>query len=132
MKKLIKIFLGILIIIFLLILYIDYNDHRYINKLEKDIIKNTDVREVSYLNTYGKYYIVMDDDNLYVFDSEYVELLKVDKILIHENNKKYDIIYEEKPMYISNYYKDNKLYYEYYDLYTYEKTGEVLVGGNYE
>ena len=35
-------------------------------------------------------------------------------------------------MYISNYYKDNKLYYEYYDLYTYEKTGEVLVGGNYE
>jgi len=132
MKKLIKIFLGILIIIFLLILYIDYNDHRYINKLEKAIIKNTDVREVSYLNTYGKYYIVMDDDNLYVFDSEYVELLKVDKILIHENNKKYDIIYEEKPMYISNYYKDNKLYYEYYDLYTYEKTGEVLVGGNYE
>lgn len=132
MKKLIKIFLSILIIIFLLILYMDNNDSKYISKLEKNIIKNTDIKKVIYINTYGNYYIVMDDNNLYVFDNKYVELLKVDKILIHKNNKKYDIIYDEKPMYMKDYYKDSKLYYEYYDLYSYEKTGEVLVGGSYE
>jgi len=132
MKKLIKIFLSVLIIIFLLITYMDYSDSRYKTKLEKMIVKNTDIKNVTYINAYGDYYIVMDDDNLYVFNDKYVELLKVDKILIHKNDKKYDIIYDEKPMYMKDYYKDNKLYYEYYDLYSYEKIGEVLVGGKDE
>ena len=131
MKKLIKIFLIILIIIFLLILYVDYNDSSYINKLEKKIIKHTGITEIIYINIYGNNYIVMDNDNLYILDNKYVELLKVDKILIHKNTEKYDIIYDEKPMYMNDHYKDNKLYYEYYDLYSYEKIGEVLVGGNY-
>ena len=133
MKKLIKIFIGILIIVFMFVLYIDYSDLRYMNRLEDKIIKNTDIKKIKYINTYHDYYIVMDNDNLYVFDNKYVELLKVDKILIHKNDKNYDIIYNDgKLMYMNNYYKDNKLYFEYYDLYSYEKTSEVLVGGIYE
>ena len=128
MKKLIK----ILIIVLFLILYIDYNDYNDNNRLKNRIIKHTDIENVVYLNTYGDYYIVMDDDNLYVFDKKCVEILKIDKILIHKNSKNYDIIYDEKPMYMNDYYKDNKLYYEYYDLYSYEKINEVVVGGNYE
>lgn len=129
MKKLIKFFLIIFTIILLLILYINYNDYKNINKLEKQIIKKTDVKKINYLNTYGNYYIVMDDDNLYIFDDKYIELLKIDKILIHKNNKKYDIIYDEVPMYMNDYYKDGKLYYVYYDIYSYKKIGEVSVGG---
>lgn len=132
MKKLIKIFLSVLIIIFLLVLYMDYNDYKYVSKLEAKIIKHTDIKKINYINTYGKYYIVLDADNLYVFDNKYVELLKIDRILIHPNTKKYDIIYDEKPIYIKDYYKDNKLYYEYYDLYSYEKVSSILVGGSYE
>ncbi len=132
MKKLIKIFLVILIIFFLLILYIDYNDYKNYSSLEKEIIKKTDIKKIDYLNTYGDYYLVMDDDNLYVLSKEYVELLKVDKILIHENDKKYDIIYDEVPMYMDNYYKDGKLNYVYYDLYSYQQIDKVLMGGNYE
>ena len=132
MKKLIKGFLVGLVIIFLLILFIDYNDDNGNKKVIKEIIKNTSAKKVNYFNTYGDYYIVLDDDNLYVFDLEYTELLKIDKILIHENDKKYDIIFDEKPKYMNDYYKDGKLYYEYYDLYSYEKINEVLVGGKDE
>ena len=35
-------------------------------------------------------------------------------------------------MYMHDYYKYKKLVYEYYDLYTYDKISEVLVGGTYE
>ena len=132
MKKLIKIFISTLIIVFVFILYMNYNDNKHIDELKKKIIKNTDIKEINYLNTYGEYYIVLDNDNLYVLDKKYVELLKIDKILIHENTRNYDIIYDEAPMYMRDYYKDNKLHYEYFDLYSYEKINEVLVGGVYE
>ena len=131
MKKLIKIFIGVLLIIFFFVLYISYRDNRYLNKLEKTIVKKMDIEVIKYLNIYGDYYIVMDDNNLYVLDNKYVELLKIDKLIIHENSENYDIIFNEKPMYMNDYYKDNKLYYEYYDLYSYEKIDTEIVGGNY-
>ena len=133
MKKLITIFIGILIIIFISILYMDYNNQKYISKLENRIIKNTNIKNIKYINSYDEYYIIIDDNNLYVFDDKYVELLKVDKILLHPNDKNYDIIYNDgRLMYMNNYYKDNKLYFEYYDVYSYEIINEVLVGGSYE
>ena len=132
MKQLIKIFIGILVIIFILILYMDYNDKKYNGKLKDEIIDNTDIKEIKYINYYDSYYIVMDLDYLYVFDNKYVELLKIDRILIHENKKKYDMIFRDGiVMYINDYYKDKKLVYEYYDLYSYDKISEVLVGGTY-
>ena len=129
MRKLIKIFLSILIIVFLLILYVVYRDYKTNSILEKKIMTKTDVEKIVNLNVYGDNYIVMDDDNLYIFDKKYVELLKVDRILIHKNNEKYDIIFDKQPMYMKDYYKGNKLYYVYYDLYTYEKIDEIVVGG---
>lgn len=133
MKKLIKIFISLLIIIFIFILYMDYNDKRYGDSLENKIINNTDIKEINYINHYVDYYIVMDMDNLYVLDLKYVEILKIDKILIHENKRKYDMIYKDGiVMYMNDYYKNKKLIYEYYDLYTYELLDRVLVGGAYE
>ncbi len=132
MKNVIKIFLLILLIIFIAILYIDYRDNRYINNIEKKIIKYTDIKKIDYLNVYNDYYLVMDDDNLYVLDEKYIELLKVDRILIHKNSNNYDIIYSEKPMYIKDSYHNGKLSYEYYDLYSYEKIDNILVGGKDE
>lgn len=129
MKKLIKIFLSIFIIILLLIIYVDCRDYKSNRILEKKIIAETDVKKIVYLNIYGDNYIVMDDDNLYVFDKKYIELLKIDRILIHKNDKKYDIIFDKQPMYMQDYYKDNRLHYVYYDLYTYEKIDEIVVGG---
>ena len=133
MKRIIKIFISLLIITFIFILYMDYNDRKNISKLEDKIVNNTDIKEIEYINYYDNYYIVMDMDDLYVFDKDYVEILKIDKILIHENKKKYDMIYKDGVvMYVNDYYKNKTLYYEYYDLYTYELFNKVLVGGTYE
>lgn len=133
MKRIIKIFISLLIITFIFILYMDYNDRKNISKLEDKIVNNTDTKEIEYINYYDNYYIVMDMDDLYVFDKDYVEILKIDKILIHENKKKYDMIYKDGVvMYVNDYYKNKTLYYEYYDLYTYELVNKVLVGGTYE
>ena len=133
MKKIIKIFISVLIIIFIFVLYMDYNDKRYEDRLKNKIINNTDIKEIEYINYYDSYYIVMDMENIYVLDNKYIELLKIDKILIHENKKKYDMIYKDgMVMYMNDYYKGKLLVYEYYDLYTYELYDRVLVGGNYE
>jgi hypothetical protein len=111
----------------------DYNDKRYEDRLKNKIINNTDIKEIEYINYYDSYYIVMDMENIYVFDNKYIELLKIDKILIHENKKKYDMIYKDgMVMYMNDYYKGKLLVYEYYDLYTYELINRVLVGGKYE
>ena len=133
MKKVIKIFISGLVILFILILYMDYNDIKYEKKLKNKIINHTEIKNIKYINFYDNYYIVMDNDNLWVFNKKYVELLKIDRILIHDNPRKYDIIYKDGlVIYMKDYYKNNKIYYKYYDLYSYEEKKMVLVGGAYE
>ena len=39
---------------------------------EKDIIKNTDIKGIEYINRYGDNYIVMDTGYLYLLDDKYV------------------------------------------------------------
>ena len=79
MKKIIKIFISVLIIIFIFVLYMDYNDKRYEDRLKNKIINNTDVKEIEYINYYDSYYIVMDMENIYVLDNKYIG-----KLLVYE------------------------------------------------
>ena len=130
MKTVIKIFIGILLLLFFLILYMDIDNNKYQNSLENKIIKNTDVKIIKYINYYDKYYIVMDNTNLYLFDNDYKELLREDKVTISENKNNYDIIYKDgKFMYFSDELNDDKLTYRYYDIHSYEIIDQVLVGG---
>ena len=112
------------------IIYVLINDNKYQRKLEKNIINNTDVKEISYLNKYGNYYIVMDMEYIYVYDLKYNEILSKDINLIHVNDNEYDIIYKDDTlMYLNNYKKDNSLVYEYYDIDTYKLIDNVYIGG---
>ena len=130
MKKVIIVFICICIFSFLIIWYVTNNNQKYFDKMEKNIIKNTDVKKIDYFNVYNNYYIISDDDYLYVFDSKYIELLRIDKILIHENSNNYDIIYKDgKVMYLHDYYKDKNVIYDFYDLYTYELINSFKLGG---
>ena len=99
MRRLVKIIVFGIITLYLLVCYQVWNDKRAVNKYNKLIIKNTSIEKVDYLNIYGDKYIVLTDDNLYVFDKEYHELLNIDKILIHDNKNNYDIVYDDKLMY---------------------------------
>lgn len=130
MRKVVTIFICICVFSFLVILYVTNSNEKYVYKLKKEIIKNTDVKEIDYFNKYDNYYIVLDKEYLYIFDNKYVELLRIDKILIHENVNKYDIIYNDnKVVYMNDYYKNKKLICEYYDLYTYKLINSFESGG---
>ena len=119
---------SIIVLSIILISIVINNDKRYINKLKSNIINNTEIKSIKYINKYDNYYIVMDNKKLYLITGDYNTLLEVDRILIHENNKNYDIIYkDERLMYFSDLSKKNKLKYRYYDLYTYELIDEVVI-----
>lgn len=129
MRKLVKIVVFGIIIVYLFICHQVWNDNEDIKKYNKLIIKNTDVDKINYLNIYGDKYIVMDDDSLYVFDKDYHELLDIDRILIHDNKNNYDIVYDLKLMYQECIEKGNKIIYNYYDIYSYEFIKSVTLGG---
>ena len=123
--------MAVLVIAFILISYMLFNDKKYHNELVKTITENTDISVVDYINKYDNYYIVLDHKYLYLIDSNFVEILEIDRELLNENSYGYDIIYkDDKLMYFHDYYKDKKLVYEYYDIYTYELIDRVFVGGN--
>lgn len=130
MKKLVIVFICIMVIIFLSISYMVYVDRKDINNLNNIIVKKTNIKKYNYVNKYDNYYIVLTDDYLYLYDNSFLELLKVDTALIYENKKKYDIIYDGKQlMYFHEYmYKNNNIY-EYYNLYTYELIDKIVLGG---
>ena len=128
MKKLVAIFVSVMIIIFLLISYMVHMDNKGTSNLEKIVIKKIGIKEFNYINKYDNYYIVLTDNYLYLYDNKFLELLKIDTALIHKNDKKYDIIYSNKQlMYFHDYVKNNKNTYEYYDLYTYEPIDKVVL-----
>ena len=123
--------MAVLVIAFILISYMLFNDKKYHNELVKTITENTDISVVDYINKYDNYYIIINHKYLYLIDSNFVEILEIDRELLNENSYGYDIIYkDDKLMYFHDYYKDKKLVYEYYDIYTYELIDRVFVGGN--
>lgn len=130
MKKLVRIFIIVFVILFILILCILNNDDRYINKNIEDILDKTEIGEIDYYNKYGSYYLVMDDEYLYLIDYEYKIVSKLERILIHENKNNYELVYEDG---VICYFKDEllgkKIQFTYYDIYTYEEVKRVLLGG---
>lgn len=130
MKKIIKIFIGIIILIFILILGMVRNNNKNYNKMIKEIENNTLVKEVVYVNKYNNYFIVEDNEYLYLINDKYEIISEIDINLLYKNSKNYDIIYkDERFMYMEDNYKDGKLYYKYYDIYNYSLIDEIMVGG---
>ena len=125
------IFIGsIIIIILIFIFYMTFDDKMIQDNIKKDIIKNTEISLVEYLNKYDNYYIVMDNNSLYVIDSSYKVVLEIEKFLLHQNTDNYQIIYkDDKIMYFCDKYEDGKLIYEYYDIYKYELIDKIIIGG---
>lgn len=131
MKRIIIWFISILLILFFAILCMTINDDRYNDKIIKNVLKNTSVKRVNYLNKYDNYYIVMDKEYVYVFDLKYNEILSKDIMLIHSNDKKYDIIYKDNELlYFNDYINKDVLVYEYYDIDTYKLVDKKYIGGN--
>lgn len=104
---------------------------RYFNDIKSRIVNNYDVvGKIEYLNVFEMYYILLDNDNLVVLNDNYDEVFKEKRSVIYTKNKDYDIVYRlNKPMYESKKIKNGKVNYSYYDIYTFDKLDEVIVGG---
>ena len=133
MKKIVFILIGIIVFLFISKWIMVGIDNMSFNKLEDAILDNTMVRDVRYINYYDGYYIVMDSDNLYLFNDQYEFIISIKGILMYENKNKYDIVYrDETIMYMNDYKNKDEIIYEYYDIYSYELIDKIVVGGKYE
>lgn len=132
MKKLVGIFILVILVIFISMNVMIYIDNRYILELEDRVKKNTDIKDIVYVNEYDKYYIVIDNKNLYLFNSDYIEINKIDIGKVYLNKKDYDIVYRDNMiMYMDSYKnKDKNVVFRYYDIYTDELLEELVVGGS--
>jgi len=132
MKKVIRIFILIIFVIFVSIYIMIYIDNKSINNIGKYIIKNTDINDIKYVNKYGDNYIVMDRKYLYLLDNKYEEICKLDIKNIHNNKNNYDIVYRDNLfMYMDNYSDKDGVIFKYYDIENYELVDELMVGGNW-
>ena len=108
-----------------------YIDNKSVNNIKKLIIKNTDVKDIEYINRYDNNYIVMDKKYLYLFNDKYEEIDRLDVKNIYDNKKNYDIVYRDNLfMYMDSYNDKDGVIFKYYDILNYELVDEILVGGN--
>lgn len=126
MKKIIKIFIIIVILLFGMIFFVTEINNRDTKKLIEDISNNTQIDNIKYINRYGEYYIVLNDKYLYAINKEYKIVSEIDKILLYENSEKYDIIYDNE---LFMYLDDDGGKYRYYDIYSYKLAKEIDIGG---
>lgn len=131
MKKLIKMFIVVIILLFIFINIMIFIDNKNVNDISKNIKKTTNIDDITYINQYGDRYIVKDRRYLYLFDKKYKEIDKLDVKNVYDNKKKYDIVYRnEKFMYMDESKNSNSIIYKYYDIEDYELVDKIVVGGN--
>lgn len=106
-------------------------DKGYISKIKKDILENTSIKDITYVNKYDNSYIVSDQEYVYLFNSNYEEIYKVKLSMLHKNGNNYDLVYRNNTlMYMDDYKNKDGVVFKYYDIYTYELIDEIVVGGN--
>lgn len=130
-KKIIIFVIFIFVFLFFGIYFIVLFDNRYFDNVIDIISINTGINNIDYVNEYDGYYIVSNNEYIYLINIEYDVITKLDKGLVYDNKNNYDIVYKDKTiMYMDNYINKDKIVLEYYDIYSYELIDKVIVGGN--
>lgn len=129
MKKVIITFISLLVMIFIFVMFtVDKND-KYNNDMVSYIKKNiTSLESINYINKYDNYYIVKDNLNVMVIDNDMNIVLSEKLSNIYSSYD--DIVYRlNKLMYVEKIVKDNKVIYNYYDIYNHEEIDSIVVEG---
>lgn len=126
MKKLIKYLIIIISLIIISILFIIIypvnKNNKYEDKLKKDIIENTNIKKIKYLNKDNNYYIIKASKKVIVYNLNYEEVFSIkiedlfdsDKELVYrKNNLYYEEKTKDKDQIVYNFYNasDNTLAY---------------------
>lgn len=129
MKKVIIIFIGLVLIFFLSIVFIVFNNNRYESNLLEDI-KNNYSKDVLYVNKSLDNYVVKTKNKVVVLDSKYKEVssLEIDKLYKMD----YDLVYHKNAiMYEDVVVKGSKIIYTYYDAKSGKEVDKLEIEGQY-
>ena len=131
MKKLIIIFICLVVFLSGSVIYIVSRNNNYLNNILKDIKSNSEIKEeIIYYNKYNNYYIVLTKDNIIVLDKDYKEVYNNSTEKFQDKTGEYEIIYKtDIPMYEETKKEGNTIKYIYYDIYTLDKLDEIEIEG---
>ncbi len=124
----------ILLMVFIVLILGIYNypsikNDNYQKKLISDIYKNTDIKDIEYLNKDNNYYVVKDRDKVIVLDLNYEEVYSIDKSKLKDNDL--DLVYRRNNLYYEEKIRDgDNLTYNFYNIDNNELAYQVLLGGN--
>lgn len=107
--------------------FIDRNNY---DDMKKIVSRNTKIDNIIYINEYDNYYIIKNNDYVYVIDKEYNKIfdINIDKLCDKDN----DLIYSDNNLlYVDSYSNKEGVIFKYYDVYTCKLINEVMVGGSY-
>lgn len=124
----------ILLIVFIVLIlgiyiYPSIKNDNYQKRLISDIYKNTDIKDIEYLNKDNNYYVVKDRDKVIVLDLNYEEVYSIDKSKLKDNDL--DLVYRRNNLYYEEKIRDgDNLTYNFYNVDNNELAYQVLLGGN--
>lgn len=129
-KKSVFILLMVFIVLILgIYIYPSIKNDNYQKKLISDIYKNTDIKDIEYLNKDNNYYVVKDRDKVIVLDLNYEEVYSIDKSMLKDNDL--DLVYRRNNLYYEEKIRDgDNLTYNFYNIDNNELAYQVLLGGN--
>ena len=125
-------FILLMVFIVLIIgiyIYPSIKNDNYQKRLISDIYKNTDIKDIEYLNKDNNYYVVKDRDKVIVLDLNYEEVYSIDKSKLKDNDL--DLVYRRNNLYYEEKIRDgDNLTYNFYNIDNNELAYQVLLGGN--
>lgn len=129
-KKSLFILLMVFIVLILgIYIYPSIKNDNYQKRLISDIYKNTDIKDIEYLNKDNNYYVVKDSDKVIVLDLNYEEVYSIDKSKLKDNDL--DLVYRRNNLYYEEKIRDgDNLTYNFYNIDNNELAYQVLLGGN--
>lgn len=129
-KKSVFILLMVFIVLILgIYIYPSIKNDNYQKRLISDIYKNTDIKDIEYLNKDNNYYVVKDRDKVIVLDLNYEEVYSIDKSKLKDNDL--DLVYRRNNLYYEEKIRDgDNLTYNFYNIDNNELVYQVLLGGN--
>lgn len=129
-KKSVFVLLMVFIVLILgIYIYPSIKNDNYQKRLISDIYKNTDIKDIEYLNKDNNYYVVKDRDKVIVLDLNYEELYSIDKSMLKDNDL--DLVYRRNNLYYEEKIRDgDNLTYNFYNIDNNELAYQVLLGGN--
>ena len=129
-KKSVFILLMVFIVLILgIYIYPSIKNDNYQKRLISDIYKNTDIKDIEYLNKDNNYYVVKDRDKVIVLDLNYEEVYSIHKSKLNDNDL--DLVYRRNNLYYEEKIRDgDNLTYNFYNIDNNELAYQVLLGGN--